>query len=94
VQRVYRLLNQDLEDTPRILEINRNHPLIRNLAGVLNARPDAPLVDLTILQLYENQLLVEGLHPNPATIVSRVQNLMAIAADAVRRTTSEEASKT
>jgi molecular chaperone HtpG len=57
---------------------------------VLDASPNAQLIDLTITQLYENQLLVEGLHPNPATIVSRIQNLMTIAADAVRRTTGTD----
>lgn len=87
MQRVYRLLNQELEESPRILEVNRSHPLIRDLSNVLDASPDAPLIDLAITQLYENQLLVEGLHPNPATIVSRIQNLMAIAADAIRKTT-------
>ena len=87
MQRVYRLLNQELQETPRILEVNRNHPLIRDLSNVLDAQPDAPLIDLTITQLYENQLLVEGLHPNPATIVSRIQDLMTIAAGAVNKNT-------
>lgn len=90
MQRIYRLLNQELDETPRILEINRNHHLIKDLSSILHASPNAPLIDLTISQLYENQLLVEGLHPNPATIVSRIQALMTIAADAVSKTTSTD----
>jgi len=78
-QRVRRLLNQEFEISPRILEINRRHPLIRNLAAALTQRPEDPAIDATIEQLYENQLLLEGLHPNPATMVDRIQLLMEAA---------------
>ena len=37
------------------------------------------LLEQTIEQLYENQLLVEGLHPNPAAMVARIQTLMEAA---------------
>jgi molecular chaperone HtpG len=78
-QRVRRLLNQEFEISPKILEINRRHPLIRNLAAVLAQRPGDPTVDATIEQLYENQLLLEGSHPNPAAMVDRIQLLMEAA---------------
>jgi molecular chaperone HtpG len=78
-QRVRRLLNQEFEISPKILEINRRHPLIRNLAAALAQRPEDPAIDATIEQLYENQLLLEGLHPNPATMVDRIQLLMEAA---------------
>jgi molecular chaperone HtpG len=78
-QRVRRLLNQEFEISPKILEINRRHPLIRNLTAVLAQRPDDPTIDATIEQLYENQLLLEGLHPNPASMVDRIQLLMQAA---------------
>jgi molecular chaperone HtpG len=89
-QRVRRLLNQEFEISPKILEINRRHPLIRNLATVLAQTPDDPTVDATIEQLYENQLLLEGLHPNPAAMVDRIQLLME-AATANRGTDGESA---
>jgi molecular chaperone HtpG len=42
------------------------------------------LVDATIEQLHDNALLLEGLHPNPADMVERIQSLMesAVAAQA------------
>lgn len=76
MQRVRRLLNQDFEVPKKILEINRRHPLMQNLACLVADQPDEVLIDPTIEQLYENALLVEGLHPNPAAMVSRVQALM------------------
>jgi len=42
-------------------------------------RPDEPVIDLSIEQLYENALLVEGVHPNPANMVGRIQALIEAA---------------
>jgi HSP90 family molecular chaperone len=79
MQRVYRLLNQEFEVPAQILEINQSHPLIRNLSALLTDSPQDPIVDVTIELLYENQLLIEGLHPNPAAMISRIQTLMETA---------------
>jgi molecular chaperone HtpG len=76
LQRVRRLIEQDYEIPAKILEINRTHPLIRNLTQMQANRPDDPLLPLTIEQLFENLLLLEGLHPNPAQMVGRIQNLL------------------
>jgi molecular chaperone HtpG len=78
MQRVYRLMNQEYEVPAKILEINRRHPLIRNMAKMAATNP-GPLLDQAIEQLYENQLLIEGLHPNPAAMVTRIQSLMEAA---------------
>jgi molecular chaperone HtpG len=80
MQHVYRLLNQEYEIPPKILEINRRHTLIAGLArAAARSLPD-PVLDLAIEQLYDNQLLVDGLHPNPAAMVMRIQTLMEAAA--------------
>ena len=79
MQRVYRYLEQDYEAPKRILEVNRRHPLIRDLALVVTAEPDAPVVDLTIEQLYDSALVQEGLHPNPADMLPRILELMELA---------------
>jgi len=34
------------------------------------------LVEMTIEQLFENLLLLEGLHPSPAQMVPRIQSLL------------------
>ncbi len=79
MQRVQRLLGRDYEVTPAVLELNRSHPLIRNLAQLHDARPDAPLAMLIVEQLYDSALLLDGLHPNPAQMVPRIQQLMEAA---------------
>ncbi len=77
--RVRRLLDQNFEVPKKLLEINRGHALIKNLAQLVTNKPDDAIIDLSIEQLYENALLVEGIHPNPADMVGRIQSLMEAA---------------
>ena len=79
-QRIYRYLDQEYEIPKKILEVNRRHPLIANLATLVTAEPDAPVIDLTIEQLFDSALVQEGLHPNPAEMLPRIERLMEIAA--------------
>jgi molecular chaperone HtpG len=82
LQRVRRLLEENYEAPARILEINRGHALIRDL-GKLTEKPGADaLLDLAIEQLFENHLLLEGLHPDPAQMVPRIESLLERAASA------------
>ncbi len=85
MQRVRRLLEQDYEVPKKILEINPRHPLVQNLAHLVTDRPDEALIDPAIEQLYEDALLLEGLHPNPASMVPRIQTLIERAAAALVR---------
>lgn len=76
MERVYRLLDKEFPAPPsRILELNPRHPLIRNLS----AMGDDTLVDQVAEQLFESALLLEGIHPNPADMVPRIQALMEAA---------------
>jgi molecular chaperone HtpG len=79
MSRVYRMLGQEFEAPKRILEINRRHPIVANLAHLVSESPEAEVIDPTIEQLYENQLLMEGLHPNPTDMIPRIQQLMEAA---------------
>jgi molecular chaperone HtpG len=79
MQRIYRFMDQEYTVPKKILELNRNHPLVGNLARLVTAGPNNPLINLTIEQLYEGALVQEGLHPNPAEMLPRVQKLMELA---------------
>jgi len=79
LQRVRRLLEQDFDVPAKILELNRRHALIQNLAHLVKAQPEHAVIDPTIEQLFENLLLLEGLHPNPAQMVTRIQSLLEVA---------------
>ncbi|MBK8899922.1 MAG: molecular chaperone HtpG [Anaerolineaceae bacterium] len=80
MDRIQRLLNQDYEVPKRILEVNRSHPLVAHLAHLVANQPDNALINLGIEQLYDSALIQEGLHPNPADILPRIQQLLTLAA--------------
>jgi molecular chaperone HtpG len=80
MQRVQRLLNKDYQVPKKILEINRGSELIQNISARLTTNGEDELINPLIEQLYENALVSEGLHPNPADMIERIQRLMVAAA--------------
>src|SRR5450432_759310 len=75
MERVYRMMDKEFAAPKRILELNPRHPLIRNLAEL----GESPLVEEVAEQLFDSALLLEGIHPNPADMVPRIQALMEAA---------------
>ena len=73
LQHVYRVLNREYEAPQKVLEINPQHPILIKLA---NIPADHPMNKPVIEQLYENSLLIEGLHPNPANMIQRIQQII------------------
>jgi len=76
MQRVYKMMERDFEAPKKVLEINPKHPTVASLA-----EKDAgdPLTPILIEQIYENALLIEGLHPDPAGMIPRIEELMRAA---------------
>jgi len=72
-QRVYKMINREYQIPPKILEINPSHPILKRLAAL---PVDSTLAPMIIEQIYENALLIEGLHPDPASMIQRIQSLM------------------
>lgn len=73
VQRVYKLLNREFEAPKKELQINPHHPILKRLGALPEG---SPLAGLIIEQIYEDALLIEGLHPDPASMIDRIQKLM------------------
>ncbi|MEI6291755.1 MAG: molecular chaperone HtpG, partial [Chloroflexota bacterium] len=76
LQRVYKYLGKDYEETKKTLELNPNHPILLNL---LHQDSSSPLRKLVIEQILDSALLVEGLHPDPSSMVQRVQDIIQAA---------------
>jgi molecular chaperone HtpG len=73
LQRVYRMLGKDYEIPKKILELNPSHSILK---GILKLEADSALQTAIIEQIYDSALLVEGLHPDPSSMVARVQQIM------------------
>jgi molecular chaperone HtpG len=73
LQRMYRLLKQDFVAPKKVLELNPHHAILVQLSALPEG---SPLIPLIVEQVYENTLLIEGLHPDPAGMIQRIQKLM------------------
>ncbi len=80
MQRVQRLLDKEFQIPKKILELNRHNALLQNISARLLANAQDDLINPLIEQLFENSLVTEGIHPNPADMIPRVQRLMEAAA--------------
>ena len=78
IQHVYRVLNKEYEIPQKILEINLNNELIKKIKQIA---PDTPLFSMIVEQLFENAQLIEGLHPDPSSMIIRMQDIMLAAMD-------------
>jgi molecular chaperone HtpG len=76
LQRVYRYLGKEYEVPKKILELNPSHSILKHL---LQLEPGSELQTTIIEQIYDSALLVEGLHPDPSSMASRVQQIMEAA---------------
>ncbi len=76
MQRVYKYLGKEVEIPKKILELNPAHPILKNL---LKDKVDPVLQNLVIEQIFDSALLVEGLHPDPSSMVERVQQIIQAA---------------
>jgi HSP90 family molecular chaperone len=76
LQRVYKYLGKEYEVPKKILELNPSHIILKKL---LDVDPASELQTLIVEQIYEGALLVEGLHPDPSSMMARVQKIMEAA---------------
>ncbi len=89
MERLRRLTEEDYRATPQVLELNRHSELLKHLGHRLEADPEDALLPELIEQLFETQLLLEGLHPNPATMAKRIERLLTAASRAPAEDASE-----
>lgn len=76
VQRVYQMMDKKFTLPKKDLELNPRHPIVAGLAAL----PERdPRFNLIAEQIYENTLLIEGLHPDPVSMVGRIQDLISSA---------------
>jgi molecular chaperone HtpG len=73
MQSVYRYLEREYEVPKKVLELNPRHPIVAKLSSLDD---NDELGQEIIEQIYDSALLIEGLHPDPASMLPRIQDLM------------------
>ena len=76
MQRVFRMLKEDYQVPKKVLELNPEHPIVTRLNEI---PADSEFSALIIEQIFEDALLVEGLHPDPVGMIPRIQKIMEAA---------------
>ena len=76
MERMMKMMNQDIPASKKILEINPSHPLIKNLAQIHENRGDESLLKSCVLQVYEGTLLIDGNMESPTEFVARMTEIM------------------
>ncbi|MFX0170622.1 MAG: molecular chaperone HtpG [Candidatus Hodarchaeota archaeon] len=74
--RVLKYMDEKYLPQKKIMEINEDHPLIKQLKNRFNDDSDSPLLSMCAFQLLENQELAEGILQDPTEMVNRVIEFM------------------
>lgn len=72
MQKMYQLMNQELPESKKVLEINPDHPLINKIMEL----QDDQLSGEMIRQIYDNARIMDGDELDQAAMVERIQNLL------------------
>lgn len=83
MQKILNLSNQGMAMPPqkRLMEINKDHKLIRNLINVFKKNENDPFIADTTEQLYESALLLEGNLEDPHKLVNRLNKMLTDASE-------------
>ena len=80
MERMMKMMNQEIPASKRLFEINPAHPLIKNLAA-MNEAGKTDRVKLFAQQLFEGSLLMQGQLESPTEFVNRMTNFMKMASE-------------
>ena len=76
MERMMKMMNQEIPASKKILEINPSHPLIKNLAQIHEQKGNEPLLKSCVLQVFEGTLLIDGNMESPTDFVARMTEIM------------------
>jgi molecular chaperone HtpG len=76
MDKIMRVISKDTSIPKKVLEVNPDHPLLRNMLTIFETDAEDPFIDQAANQLFESALLLEGYLTDPHALVGRVQDLL------------------
>jgi molecular chaperone HtpG len=76
MEKILRIVSKDTSIPKKILEVNRDHGLVRNLFTMFKADPKDDYLTVAVEQLFESSLLLEGYLTDPHALVGRIQDIL------------------
>jgi len=81
MQKIMNMSGKTVNAPQKIMEVNKDHKLIRNLIKVYKANNKDEYITNVVEQLYESSLLLEGFLSDPHKLVNRVNSLLEDSSD-------------
>ncbi|MUM77309.1 molecular chaperone HtpG [Pseudodesulfovibrio sp. F-1] len=76
MDKIMRVISKDTSIPKKVLEVNPDHALVRNMLTIFEQDADDPFIGQAANQLFESALLLEGYLTDPHALVGRVQDLL------------------
>ena len=76
MQKIMQLMNKDMSIPKKVMEVNPDHPLVRDLIRIYDTNCKDELLTQVTEQLYESALLTEGYLRDPHVMINRIEKLM------------------
>jgi len=76
MHKMMQMMNKDLTPPSKVMEVNKDHPLTRNLLKIYKNDPRDPFIEETTEQMYEAALLLEGYLTDPHRLVNRMNKML------------------
>jgi molecular chaperone HtpG len=84
MEKILKMANKDYQFTKKVLEINPDNELIKEMVRVHKTAPQSKELEALALQMLDNMLLREGVLEDIDQIVPRIQQIMLQAAKKVK----------
>lgn len=81
MSKILKMTNKQVEPQKKILEINPDHKLIRNLLQLFKTNSNDEFIVNVTEQLFESALLLEGSLDDPHTLVNRLNKMLEQSSD-------------
>ena len=81
MQKIMQIMNKDSSVPEKIMEVNSDHKLVRNLLKVFKSDANDEYIKNVTEQLYESSLLLEGYLTDPHKLVNRINAMMEDSSD-------------
>ncbi len=75
-EKIFKMLDKNYIQSKKILEVNTTHPLIKNLAKIVQTNKEDLFVENIILNLYEETLILENQLEKPEEFIKRTNDLL------------------
>ena len=79
MQRVYKVMDENFEIPKKIVELNKEHEIIKGLSHMYAEDNTSEMVEIVINQLFENSLMQEGFLKSPGSMVGRINQIIEAA---------------